>query len=96
MNVALTVVFVVITTMQVVPLLLVQPLQPAKVEPPDVVAVSVTVALLAKLPEQVEPQLMPPVSEVTVPVPVPALETVRVRLLDPLLPLSVGALQTAV
>ncbi len=40
-------------------------------------AVRVTVVPLASVAEQVEPQLMPPVLEVTVPVPVPDRATVR-------------------
>src|SRR5437588_628521 len=45
------------------------PLQPAKMEPASAVAVSVTEAPLAKLPEQAVPQLIPEGEEVTVPVP---------------------------
>jgi hypothetical protein len=48
-----------------------------KVEPVEATAVRVTTVLLAKLYEQVEPQSMPLGELVTVPVPVPALVTVR-------------------
>jgi len=58
------------------------PLQPANTDPADAVAVSVTVLpvgnwALAAL--QVVPQLMPDGLLVTVPVPVPALFTVRME-----------------
>src|SRR5439155_14989 len=52
------------------------PLQPVKVEPAAGAAVSVTAVPLAKLAEQVAPQVIPAGLLVTVPVPVPALETV--------------------
>jgi hypothetical protein len=52
-------------------------LQPAKVEPEAAVAVRVTVVPEASVALQVEPQLMPPVDELTAPLPVPALVTVR-------------------
>src|SRR5436190_736268 len=55
------------------------PVQPVKVEPAAAVAVSVTAVPLAKLAEQVAPQLIPAGELVTVPLPVPALETVRVK-----------------
>ena len=55
------------------------PLQPVKVEPAAAVAVSVTAVPLAKLAEQVAPQLMPAGALVTVPLPVPAGVTVRVK-----------------
>src|SRR5207247_4051350 len=55
------------------------PLQPLKVEPAAAVAVSVTAVPLGKLAEQVAPQLIPAGELVTVPLPVPALETVRVK-----------------
>ena len=53
------------------------PDHPVKVEPVAGVAVSVTEAPLAKLAEQAVPQLIPP--PVTIPLPVPALLTVRVK-----------------
>src|SRR5438067_1517807 len=56
------------------------PLQPLKVEPAAGVAVSVTAVPLAKLAEQVTPQLMPTGALVTVPLPVPALLTVSAKL----------------
>ena len=54
------------------------PLHPAKVEGDVGLAVSVTRVLKAKAAAQVEPQSMPAGELVTVPVPVPALLTVRV------------------
>src|SRR5207249_3291538 len=56
------------------------PLQPVKVEPAAAVAVSVTAVPLVKLAKQVAPQLMPAGALVTVPLPVPAGVTVRVKL----------------
>jgi len=55
------------------------PLQPPKVEPAAGAAVSVTAVPLVKLAAQVAPQVMPAGLLVTVPAPVPALETVRVK-----------------
>src|SRR2546422_3800271 len=55
------------------------PLQPLKVEPAAGAAVSVTAVPLAKLAAQVAPQVMPAGLLVTVPAPVPALETVSVK-----------------
>src|SRR5207247_8723951 len=55
------------------------PLQPPKVEPAAGAAVSVTAVPLAKLAAQVAPQVMPAGLLVTVPAPVPALETVSVK-----------------
>ncbi len=54
------------------------PLQPAKTEPVVAVAVRVTTAPSLKGAEQMAPQLIPVGLDVTVPVPVPALVTVRV------------------
>src|SRR2546425_1277814 len=55
------------------------PLQPVKVEPTAGAAVSVTAVPLAKLAAQVAPQSMPAGELVTVPLPVPAGATVRVK-----------------
>src|SRR3989449_3637914 len=55
------------------------PLQPLKVEPAAGAAVSVTAVPPAKLAAQVAPQVMPAGLLVTVPAPVPALETVSVK-----------------
>ena len=52
------------------------PLQPPKVDGDVGEAVSVTIVLLAKAYEQVEPQLIPAGELVTVPLPVPLLLTV--------------------
>jgi hypothetical protein len=53
------------------------PLQPVKVEPVAAAAVSVTLVPETTVALQVVPQLMPAGLEVTVPLPVPALVTVR-------------------
>ncbi len=55
------------------------PLQPVKVEPVAAVALRPTLVPLVKLALQVAPQLIPAGLEATVPVPVPALATVRAR-----------------
>ena len=55
------------------------PDQPANVDPTSAAAVSVTVAPLPKLAEQVVPQLIPAGLDVTVPLPVPARDTVTVK-----------------
>jgi len=55
------------------------PLQPLKVEPAAGVAVRVTAVPLVKLAEQVAPQLIPAGALVTVPLPVPAGVTVKVK-----------------
>ena len=55
------------------------PLQPVKVEPVVGAAVSVTAVPLVKLAAQVAPQSMPAGELVTVPLPVPAGLTVRVK-----------------
>jgi hypothetical protein len=65
-----------IVTVQVVPAVESQPVQPAKVEPAVAVAVSTTEEPLAKVPAQVGPQLMPAGLDVTVPVPAPSFVTV--------------------
>ena len=54
------------------------PLHPAKLAPLPAAAVNVTEVPLEKLALQVLPQLMLPVFDVTVPVPLPALVTVSV------------------
>ena len=54
------------------------PLQPAKDEPAAAAAVSTRLVPGVNEPAQVAPQLMPAGAEVTVPVPVPAFETVMV------------------
>ncbi len=66
----------IVTTQAPVPLQ--APPQPANVEPPVGVAVSVTVVPLGNVALHVVPQLMPPGLLVTVPVPVPFLLTVKV------------------
>ena len=53
------------------------PVQPVKVDPPLGAAVSVTLVPLVKLALHVLPQLIPAGLEVTVPVPVPLLVTVK-------------------
>ena len=55
------------------------PLQPAKVEPDAGVAVRVTTVPLLKLAEQALPQLMPAGELVTVPLPVPVEDIVRLN-----------------
>jgi hypothetical protein len=55
------------------------PLQPVKAEPALGVAVSVTAVALAKAAEHVVPQVIPAGELVTVPLPVPALLTVSVK-----------------
>jgi len=70
------------------------PLQPVKVEPAAGVAVSVTAVPLAKLTEQVAPQLIPTGELVTVPLPVPAGVTVRVKLCRVKVAVTVVAAET--
>ena len=77
LKVAVTLLTASIVTVQV-PAPLHAPLQPVKVEVASAVAVSVTEAFSVYSALHVDPQLMPPVLEVTVPPPVPALATVRV------------------
>jgi len=62
-----------------VPLVQLDPLHPAKVEPAAGVAVKVTDVPLLYVPEQVLPQLIPPGLLVTVPLPVPDFATERVK-----------------
>src|SRR5436309_11992923 len=76
-KVAVTVVAALKVTVQVPVPVHPPPLQPPKVEPAAGAAVSVTAVPLAKLAEQVTPQVMPAGALVTVPAPVPAFETVR-------------------
>src|SRR5881628_498365 len=78
-NVAVTVVAALRVTVQAPGPEQPPPLQPLKVEPAAGVAVSVTAVPLAKLAVQVAPQLMPAGLLVTLPAPVPALETVSVK-----------------
>ena len=62
------------------------PLQPEKVEPEAAVAVRVTTVPLLKIPEQVVPQLMPAGELVTVPLPVPADDTLRLNVARAVMP----------
>jgi len=75
-NVAVTLWAAVIVTAQL-PVPVQAPLQPVNVEPVAGVAVRVTFVPRLKLALHVAPQLMPAGDEVTVPLPVPALPTVR-------------------
>jgi hypothetical protein len=75
-NVAVTLIAIVVVTMQV-PVPEHGAPQPVNVDPDAGVAVKVTCVPLLKLAEQVAPQLIPAGALVTVPVPVPALVTVR-------------------
>src|SRR5437870_2662127 len=79
LNVAVTDRAPLIVTVQVVSETPSHPLQPPKVEPPPALAVSVTTLPLSYVNTHVGPQLMPPSLEVTVPLPVPTLLTVRVN-----------------
>ena len=88
LNVAVTARAAVIASTQL-PVPVQAPLQPANVEPVAAAAVSVTDAPLAKLALQVAPQLMPPVFDATVPVPVPFLATVSAKLAVVLLNVAV-------
>src|SRR5213594_2466079 len=78
-KVAVTVVAAEIVTVQVPAPEQPAPLQPPKVEPAAGAAVSVTVVPLVKLAAQVAPQSRPAGELVTVPLPVPAGVTVRVK-----------------
>ena len=66
-----------ISTVQELPETVSHPLQPVKMFKSAGVAVSVTTVSLSKGAEQVEPQLIPLGAEVTVPLPMPDLSTVR-------------------
>src|SRR5438309_7383874 len=79
LNVAVTDRAPLIVTVQVVSETPSQPLQPPKVDPPLALGVSVTTLPLSYVNTHVGPQLMPPSLEVTVPLPVPPLLTVRVK-----------------
>src|SRR5881398_1080884 len=79
-NVAVTVVAALRVTVQAPGPEQPPPLQPLKVEPAAGAAVSVTAVPLAKLAAQVAPQVMPAGLLVTLPAPVPALETVSVKI----------------
>src|SRR5438034_11842158 len=70
------------------------PLQPVKVEPAAGTAVSVTAVPFVKLAEQVAPQVIPAGVLVTVPMPVPALETVRTKVCDAKVAVTVVAAET--
>jgi len=85
-NVAVTDWAAFMVTVQV-PVPLQAPLQPVNVELGSGVAVSVTMVPLAKLAEQVAPQLIPAGLLVTVPVPVPVLLTESEKLCRVLVPL---------
>src|SRR5215470_149741 len=64
------------------------PLQPPKVEPVAAAAVRVTIVPFAYDAEHVAPQLMPAGELVTVPLPAPALETVKVEPVDTPVPVT--------
>src|SRR5439155_22375007 len=63
-------------------------------EPAAGAAVSVTAVPLVKLAEQVTPQVIPAGVLVTVPMPVPALETVRTKVCDAKVAVTVVAAET--
>src|SRR5687767_7762043 len=67
-------------TVQVVPVVVSQPVQAPNDEPALGVAVRVTEVPYRKLSLQSPPQLMPPGTELTVPAPAPVLPAVRVKL----------------
>ena len=79
MKVAVTVVAALKVTVQVPVPVHPPPLQPLKIEPAAGVAVSVTAVPPAKLAAQFAPQVIPAGELVTVPLPVPAGVTVRVK-----------------
>ncbi len=70
------------------------PLQPVKIEPAAGAAASVTAVPVVKLAEQVTPQVIPAGVLVTVPMPVPALETVRTKVCDAKVAVTVVAAET--
>ncbi len=80
-NCATTVWLVLIIVTQVPVPLHPPPLQPTKVDPLAVAALKVTDVPLGKPPLQSFPQVIPAGELVTVPVPVPVFETVRVAVL---------------
>src|SRR5207249_4564618 len=94
LKVAVTVVAVATVTTQVPVPEHPPPLQPLKVEPAAGLAVSVTAVPLAKLAEQVAPQVMPAGELVTVPLPVPAGVTVRVKVCGVKVAVTVVAAET--
>jgi hypothetical protein len=75
LNVAVTVFAALIVTVHVAPETVLHPLQPANVDPPATLAVSVTLVPLLYDSEQSVPQLMPGGFELTLPVPAPARTT---------------------
>ncbi len=68
------------------------PLQPVNVEPGLVVAVNTTTLPWSTAAAQVAPQVMPAGADVTVPVPMPAFTTVRVRVMGAKVATTVRAL----
>src|SRR5207244_2717488 len=94
LNVAVTVVAALKVTVQVSVPEQPPPLQPVKIEPAAGAAVSVTALPLAKLAAQVAPQVMPAGELVTVPLPVPAGVTVRVKVWSVKVAVTVVAAET--
>src|SRR2546425_12401907 len=80
-KVAVTVVFAVMVTVHGAVPLHPAPLHPAKTDPAAAVAVRVTAVPLLKVAEQIDPQFISPPPLVTVPDPVPALMTVKAKVL---------------
>ena len=87
MKVAVTEVAAFIVTLQV-PVPVQPPLQPVKVEPAAGAAVKVTTVPVVKAVEHVAPQEIPAGLLVTVPLPAPALETVRAGPVVPPVPVT--------
>ena len=81
LNVAATLLVAFMVTLQVVPLIEVHPLQPAKIEPLAATGVRATLVPGLKLALQVLPQLIPAGVLVTVPAPAPILLTLSGLLL---------------